>query len=315
MVNYLDTGDTGRAVSAESDGALLAGIFGSAKYVLENGSQLKAEVQSNNIVKISDGDAVMYGRHVRIPANDSALVTINNGHSGTNRIDLIVFRYTKDSTGKETVDLAVIQGEDSTGTATAPATIDGDILTGAMQADFPLYRVELNGLNIVSVTAMFDVIGNISQITKTNKDLSNKLGNLGQSAAIGQYGSAWNVGTSYNNVGSKLPAVSNDLYETVSGNDAVIKIKKPGTYLLLASSEFGTNAGVGGAVWNAIVPESGTEIARSCAYIYGGSATTVMSHMLQVESSITIKLCSARSAGSGTIQNKGKDLLQCIKIL
>lgn len=176
MANYLDTGDTGRAVSAESDGALFAGIFGSAKYVLENGSQLKAEVQSNNIVKISDGDAVMYGRHVRIPANDSALVTINNGHSGTNRIDLIVFRYTKDSTGKETVDLAVIHGEDSTGTATAPATIDGDILTGAMQADFPLYRVELNGLNIVSVTAMFDVIGNLSHITKTNKDLTEKLG-------------------------------------------------------------------------------------------------------------------------------------------
>lgn len=175
MANYLDTGDTGRAVSAESDGALLAGIFGSAKYVLENGSQLKAEVQSNNIVKISDGDAVMYGRHVRIPANDSALVTINNGHSGTNRIDLIVFRYTKDSTGKEMVDLAVIQGEDSTGTAATPATIDGDILTGAMQADFPLYRVELNGLNIVSVTAMFDVIGNISKITKTNKDLTDKL--------------------------------------------------------------------------------------------------------------------------------------------
>ena len=46
MANYLDTGDTGRAVSAESDGALLAGIFGSAKYVLENGSQFKAEVQS-----------------------------------------------------------------------------------------------------------------------------------------------------------------------------------------------------------------------------------------------------------------------------
>ena len=178
MANYLDTGDTGRAVSAESDGALLAGIFGSAKYVLENGSQLKAEVQSNNIVKISDGDAVMYGRHVRIPANDSALVTINNGHSGTNRIDLIVFRYTKDSTGKEIVDLAVIQGEDSTGTAAEPATIDGDILTGAMQADFPLYRVELNGLNIVSVTAMFDVIGNISKITKTNKDLSNKVDEL-----------------------------------------------------------------------------------------------------------------------------------------
>lgn len=173
--NYLDTGDTGRAVSAESDGALFAGIFGSAKYVLENGSQLKAEVQSNNIVKISDGDAVMYGRHVRIPANDSALVTINNGHSGTNRIDLIVFRYTKDSTGKEMVDLVVIQGEDSTGTATAPTAVDGNILTGAMQSDFPLYSVELNGINIVKVNPLFNVIGNISKLKEELTELNSKI--------------------------------------------------------------------------------------------------------------------------------------------
>lgn len=173
--NYLDTGDTGRAVSAESDGALFAGIFGAEKYVLENGSQLKAEVQSNNIVKISDGDAVMYGRHVRIPANDSALVTINNGHSGTNRIDLIVFRYTKDSTGKETVDLVVIHGEDSTGTATAPTAVDGNILTGAMQSDFPLYSVELNGINIVNVNPLFNVIGNISKLKEELTELNSKL--------------------------------------------------------------------------------------------------------------------------------------------
>lgn len=176
--NYLDTGDTGRAVSAESDGALFAGIFGSAKYVLENGSQFKAEVQSNNIVKISDGDAVMYGRHVRIPANDNALVTINNGHSGTNRIDLIVFRYTKDNTGKETVDLVVIHGEDSTGTATAPTAVDGNILTGAMQSDFPLYTVELNGINIVKVNPLFNVIGNISKLKEELTELNSNLTNL-----------------------------------------------------------------------------------------------------------------------------------------
>ena len=176
--NYLDTGDTGRAVSSESDGALFAGIFGAEKYVLENGSQLKAEIQSNNIVKISDGDAVMYGRHVRIPANDSALVTINNGHSGTNRIDLIVFRYTKDSTGKETVDLVVIQGEDSTGTATAPTVVDGNILTGAMQSDFPLYSVELNGINIVKVNQLFNVIGNISKLKEELTELNSNLANI-----------------------------------------------------------------------------------------------------------------------------------------
>ena len=178
VTNYLNTGDTGRAVSAESDGALFACIFGAEKYVLENGSQLKAEVQSNNIVKISDGDAVMYGRHVRIPANDSALVTINNGHSGTNRIDLIVFRYTKDSTGKETVDLVVIQGEDSTGTAIAPTAVDGNILTGAMQSDFPLYSVELNGINIVKVNQLFNVIGNISKLKEELTELNSNLNSL-----------------------------------------------------------------------------------------------------------------------------------------
>lgn len=220
MANYLDTGDTGRAVSAESDGALFAGIFGNAKYVLENGSQFKAEVQSNNIVKISDGDAVMYGRHVRIPANDSALVTINNGHSGTNRIDLIVFRYTKDSTGKETVDLAVIQGEDSTGTAAAPATIDGDILTGAMQADFPLYRVELKGLNIVSVTAMFDVIGNISQITKKNKDLSNQLAEISKKMT-GKYAHAYSAHLD-NEKSTKTSLTLNSIKATGHGRKCIL---------------------------------------------------------------------------------------------
>lgn len=183
--NYLDTGDTGRAVSSESDGALFAGIFGAEKYVLENGSQLKAEVQSNNIVKISDGDAVMYGRHVRIQANDSALVTINNGHSGTKRIDLIVFRYTKDSTGKETVNLVVIQGEDSTWTPTAPTAVNGNILTGAMKSDFPLYSVELNGINIVKVNPLFNVIGNISKLNEELTELNGKLEEKGYSISQG----------------------------------------------------------------------------------------------------------------------------------
>lgn len=174
-INYLDTGDTGHAVSADSDGALFAGIIGSEKYVLKNGSQFNAEVQSNNIVKISDGDLVMYGRHVRIPANDSALVTINNGHSGTNRIDLIAFRYTKDSTGKETVYLVVIQGEDSTGTPTAPTAIDGNILIGAMQSDFPLYAVTLNGINITKVEKLFKTVETNDTLTQKVNELNSAL--------------------------------------------------------------------------------------------------------------------------------------------
>lgn len=294
-------------IYAEDDAAIYKAIFG-GDGVSTIGQACKATVLSNNKVRIADGVLCVDGHMARIPYGEYEDCEIMNGQSGKNRNDIIVAKFETTGTGGiDTMTCEVIQGTAGE-TAVDPELTQDDIYAGGKVREYPLYRVKIEGLSITAVEQMFEII-------PSNKDLSNKLGNLGQSAAIGQYGSAWNVGTPYQNAGSKLPAVSNDLYETVSGNDAVIKIKKPGTYLLLASSEFGTNAGVGGTAWNAIVPESGTEIARSCAYVYGGSATTVISHMLQVESSITIKLCSARSAGSGTIQNKGKDLLQCIKIL
>lgn len=294
-------------IYAEDDAAIYKAIFG-GDGVSTIGQACKATVLSNNKVRIADGVLCVDGHMARIPYGEYEDCEIMNGQSGKNRNDIIVAKFETTGTGGiDTMTCEVIQGTAGE-TAVDPELTQDDIYAGGKVREYPLYRVKIEGLSITAVEQMFRII-------PSNKDLSNKLGNLGQSAAIGQYGSAWNVGTSYQNVGSKLPAVSNDLYETVSGNDAVIKIKKPGTYLLLASSEFSTNAGVGGTAWNAIVLESGTEITRSCAYVYGGSATTVISHMLQVESSITIKLCSARSAGSGTIQNKGKDLLQCIKIL
>lgn len=294
-------------ICAEDDAAVYQAIFG-GDGVSTIGQACKATVLSNNKVRIADGVLCVDGHMARIPYGEYEDCEIVNGQSGKNRNDIIVAKFETTGTGGiDTMTCEVIQGTAGE-TAVDPELTQDDIYAGGKVREYPLYRVKIEGLSITAVEQMFEII-------PSNKELSNKLGNLGQSAAIGQYGLAWNVGTSYQNAGSKLPAVSNDLYETVSGNDAVIKIKKPGTYLLLATSEFGTNAGVGGVVWNAIVPESGTEIARSCAYVYSGSATTVISHMLQVESSITIKLCSARSEGSGTIQNKGKDLLQCIKIL
>lgn len=294
-------------ICAEDDAAVYQAIFG-GDGVSTIGQACKATVLSNNKVRIADGVLCVDGHMARIPYGEYEDCEIVNGQSGKNRNDIIVAKF--ETTGTGGIDIMTCEAIQGTAgeTAVDPELTQDNIYAGGKVREYPLYRVKIEGLSITAVEQMFEIV-------PSNKELSNKLGNLGQSAAIGQYGLAWNVGTSYQNAGSKLPAVSNDLYETVSGNDAVIKIKKPGTYLLLATSEFGTNAGVGGVVWNAIVPESGTEIARSCAYIYGGSVATVISHMLQVESSITIKLCSARSQGSGTIQNKGKDLLQCIKIL
>ena len=177
MGMQLNTGDTGRAVSPAADGSLYSKIFGSGCYVLSGGNELKAEIQSNNLIKIYDGDLIMQGRHSYIPASDSDNVTINNGSQGMNRKDLIVARYTKDSTGVEDVTLQVVQGMATSGAATAPGYTDGDILKGATAKDFPLYEVSLTGINITEVKKLFKVLG-------TNEDLSNKLTELNGNSFI-----------------------------------------------------------------------------------------------------------------------------------
>lgn len=171
MGMQLNTGDTGRAVSPAADGSLYSKIFGSGCYVLSGGNELKAEIKSNNLIKIYDGDLIMQGRHSYIPASDSDNVTINNGSQGMNRKDLIVARYTKDSTGVEDVTLQVVQGMATSGAATAPGYTDGDILKGATAKDFPLYEVSLTGINITEVKKLFKVLG-------TNEDLDDKVTEL-----------------------------------------------------------------------------------------------------------------------------------------
>ena len=177
MGMQLNTGDTGRAVSPAADGSLYSKIFGSGCYVLSGGNEFKAEIQSNNLIKIYDGDLIMQGRHSYIPASDSDNVTINNGSQGMNRKDLIVARYTKDSTGVEDVTLQVVQGMATSGAATAPGYTDGDILKGATAKDFPLYEVSLTGINITEVKKLFKVLG-------TNEDLANSLTELNGNSFI-----------------------------------------------------------------------------------------------------------------------------------
>lgn len=141
-------------VTSNDAGSFNAAIFGSGQYILNRGQKFAATVETNNLLRIDDGDLVMQGRHVRINKGDHVDLTIENGASDYNRNDLVVARYTKDaSTGVEAVDLVVIKGTAVTGTATDPAYTAGDIINdGAVLNDMPLYRVEINGLSISKVT-------------------------------------------------------------------------------------------------------------------------------------------------------------------
>ena len=147
--------------------------------MLQTGSQLTAEVSSNNEIKVRDGVIMHQGCAASIKKNTYDSLTITNGSQGMKRVDLIVARYSRDpSTNEESLTLKVIQGTPSENSPTVPGYTTGDIQSGDLVADMPLYQVILNGLNITEVKKLFSVQGSIaelsSNLSKANTVLENR---------------------------------------------------------------------------------------------------------------------------------------------
>lgn len=151
MALHLVTGHKGEAhVSALDVGVFNAGIFGSGTHILPIGSKFDIDVLSNNAVAIYGGELIMQGRHVRMHSGLMEQLTISNGTAGYNRIDLVVIRYTQDtSTGVENVEFAVIEGTPTTGEPTIPAYTTGDLInSGCTLHELPVYKIPISGLSI-----------------------------------------------------------------------------------------------------------------------------------------------------------------------
>ncbi len=152
------------------------GLYGPEDYVLESGRKAEAQVLTNNSIRIFDAVFVIQGRRDVIAANNYADVSIDNGAQGMNRNDIIVRRYVKDeSTEIEHTEYAVIKGTAVSGEASDPDVTVGDIRSGATLHEMKLYRVKLQGLNIVAVEPLFKVLLNMSTINDSLSELNGKL--------------------------------------------------------------------------------------------------------------------------------------------
>lgn len=158
---HLVTGYAGQEhITAADQGAWNAAIVGNGEYVLNKGSQFAATVITNNQIRIGDGDILMQGRHIRLNEGGYVDLAIENGAQGYFRNDLIVARYTKNSsTGIEEANLVVIKGIAATSGASDPDITTGDIITEhALQNDMLLYRVPLDGLTVGTLVPLFTVL-------------------------------------------------------------------------------------------------------------------------------------------------------------
>lgn len=163
-------------VTPNDIGGFQQGVVGTKDYVLGVGEKTKATLISNNTVRISDGELVMQGVHWRIKPGTYENVTINNGSQGMRRKDVIIARYTKNSdTGIENITLNVLQGEPTSGTPVVPSPTIGDIRLGALKHEMILYVVELNGLNVVGVEPVFEILMSMKEIKDGFGELNSKL--------------------------------------------------------------------------------------------------------------------------------------------
>ena len=180
MADYIDTTLVdgfagGPHITEEQIGLINQGTYGPDDYVLEEGSQAEAEVLTNNSIRIKDAVFVIQGRRDVMAANDYEDISIDNGAQGVNRNDIIVRRYQKDESSEiESVSYAVIKGTATEGTATDPEVPTGDIRTGALLHNMKLYRVRIEGLNIVAVEPLFKVLMNAESVQEMLAELNSK---------------------------------------------------------------------------------------------------------------------------------------------
>lgn len=158
--NYLITGYWGEPhVTAENDRGINAAMFGAGRFVLPVGEQFKAEYIGNNTIRMYDGKLMDNGAAAGIPVGEYVDLLIANAGQGMKRNDLIVFQYKQDaSTLIESGTFVVIQGTESSGTASDPALTQEDLLSGEAAFDqMALWRVPVSGTTISAPVKLFSV--------------------------------------------------------------------------------------------------------------------------------------------------------------
>ena len=180
-------------IYAEDDAAIYASILG-MDGVASIGKQCKATIVSNNLIKIEDGVVIVGGHIGRIIPGDEGRCEIENGQTGVNRNDLIVANFTTTGIGgTDTMSLEVIKGVPGA-VAADPQYKKEDVYSNGKNRDLPLYRVKLQGLNIVEVEPLFNVI---QDMTTINKSLSHINDYIVESGKINVSGNIYNYYEKY----------------------------------------------------------------------------------------------------------------------
>lgn len=148
-------------VTSQQERDFNIGLLGAGVHIMNVGSKMAATIVSANEITIADGLLIAEGCTATVERGTTESMAIENGAQGMQRIDLIVARYTRDNSSVKPVEdmqLAVITGTPAASSPDVPAYASGSIANGDALVEFPLYRVNINGINVESVTRIPSLI-------------------------------------------------------------------------------------------------------------------------------------------------------------
>lgn len=161
------SGKTGSPhVTSQQFRQIMEGIIGDESYIIAGGENLEPELVSNNALKIRSGMLCHHGNVSCVDTGTYDEVELENGSQGMKRIDLVVNRYTRnEETGIESCDWVVLKGTPAESSPTVPEYTVGNLQNGDLVDDCPVFKVELDGIQVTGVMKMLSVLGsNLSDV-------------------------------------------------------------------------------------------------------------------------------------------------------
>ena len=155
MTIELVDGKAGTAhISSEDKAIIHQAKFSKSDVVFDWGDAFKCTMGSANKAVIGTGCASIQGLDWHITAAES--VTISNGSQGMKRNDIICAHYNRNpKNGNELVELVVLKGSPNATAAADPKVPSGKILSGAVDAYMPLWRIPLDGITVGTPVRLF----------------------------------------------------------------------------------------------------------------------------------------------------------------
>ena len=141
-------------ISSEDKAIIHQAKFSKSDVVYDWGDSFKCSMSSSNRATVGTGCASIQGLDWHITSAES--VTISNGSQGMKRNDLICAHYNRNpKTGNELVELVVLKGTPNATAAADPTIPSGKILSGAVDAYMPLWRIPLDGIAVGTPVRLF----------------------------------------------------------------------------------------------------------------------------------------------------------------